>query len=76
MGEWEILMRNILTNTNMDWNMLYATPLSERKGFWEIVSEQYNAAEPPTGFQGMDTCLLLLTLVNFWFHGNFLLVHL
>lgn len=32
--------------------MFYA-PLSEKKGFWEAVAEQYNGADPPTGFQGI-----------------------
>ncbi|KAJ4767512.1 NAD(P)H dehydrogenase 18 [Rhynchospora pubera] len=31
----------------------------EKRGFWELVSEQYNAAEPPTGFQGLISWLFL-----------------
>lgn len=33
---------------------IFRTSLKGKKGFWESVVEEYQAAEPPTGFQGTN----------------------
>ncbi|KAF3339147.1 Photosynthetic NDH subunit of subcomplex B 5 [Carex littledalei] len=35
----------------------------EKKGFWEAVAEQYNGADPPTGFQGLISWLFLPAVI-------------